>query len=105
MMNNIQKEFFEKIEKMNLVKYARETTNDYGIELSMPEVRHVAKCMQDMAMRYAGNCGYGHFVNSLHREDFMKAFLYADNTNVRALPIYMHFIYNEVPISLRNKKS
>lgn len=106
MKEDTQQIFLKEVIEMNLVKYTREITNELNLNLSMREVERVAKILYNLSMGYAGKLNYlGEFTGYVYREDFMKAFKYADATNIKALPIYMYFIYYEVPIILRNQKS
>jgi len=105
-MNNTQEEFLERVTKMNLIKYTSEIAYEYDLHLSMKEVKRVAKILFNLSLGYVGKLNYlGKFTGYVYKEDFMKAFNHADDTNIRALLIYMHFIKFEVPINLRIKKS
>lgn len=39
----------------------------------------------------------GHFLSAVMCNDFVKAIMYADDTNIQNLPAFGAYLYNEVP--------
>ena len=74
---------------------------EFNIKLSEEEFIHVKELVYKLFLGYAGRTEHwGHFLTYVARNDLVRAVLYADDTNQRALPIYARIIYNEVPNTL-----
>ena len=73
----------------------------YSLEVS--EIAHVHKCISHLIDWYYQGKPVGSFLTAVLRNDLTSAVYAADGINIRALPIYIHFIYNHLPINYRNK--
>jgi len=67
-------------------------------DFSTCELNHVAQCCYHIYLWHIGKLpDPGHFLAAVLKNDLFKAINRADDTNVKALKLYVMFLYNVAP--------
>ena len=78
-----------------LIKWVRDNTAlACEPNLTDAEVDHVAMCLAHLKRWYQEGVGVGSFLTAIAKNDFRKACLLADDTNLKVLHLYALFVTN-----------
>jgi len=79
---------------------------DMGKTLLTEELDHVVHCLESIVSWYQGKIhsfDLDPFLVAVLTNNFMRACGEADNINVKVLPIYSKFLYNNLPSDYKDK--
>ena len=71
--------------------------NGKELNLSAEEKDHIAECLLHLWRWYKEDYPVGEFISAVIRNDFKAAVALADETNRRALILYVWYPYSEMP--------
>ncbi len=70
---------------------------------TLNDIDHISMCMEHLYRWYHEDYPIGDFLTAVVKNDFLEAVSRADDTNRKALYLYVLFLANKLPLDYRNK--